>query len=161
MSDRLQVIALCGRSVPARERLEAWRQAHPALRLTILPFSQEMDRLLQIASAVVTRPGTTTSAEALRLGCPIIFNHIGGTMPQELCTLRYFRARGLAIEIRSTARLGRILRTWIDRPLEYRRHCERFRALRPRDDPEALIRAIIGSQHSAAEVVPQQSDQAL
>lgn len=161
LSDRLQVIALCGRSVPARARLETWRREHSELNLTILPFSQEMDRLLQIASAVVTRPGTTTSAEALRLGCPIIFNRIGGTMPQELCTLRYFRARGLAIEIRSTARLGRILRTWLDRPLEYRRHRERFRALRPRDDPDALIRAIIGPQHSAAEVVPQQSDQAL
>ena len=161
LSDRLQVIALCGRSVPARERLETWRREHSEFNLTILPFSQEMDRLLQIASAVVTRPGTTTSAEALRLGCPIIFNRIGGTMPQELCTLRYFRARGLAIEIRSTARLRRIFRTWLDRPLEYRRHRERFRALRPRDDPEALIRAVIGPRLSGVDVRPRQSDQAL
>ncbi len=161
LSERLQVIALCGRSVPARERMETWRQAHPMLKLTVLPFSKEMHRLLQVASAVVTRPGTTTSAEALRLGCPIIFNRIGGTMPQELCTLRYFRARGLTNEIRSAAALGRILGTWLNRPLEYRRHCERFRVRRPQNDPEALIRAIIGPQHSAVEVIPQQSDQAL
>ena len=161
LSERLQVIALCGHSVPVRARLEAWRQAHPALRLTILPFSQEMDRLLQVASAVVTRPGTTTSAEALRLGCPIIFNRIGGAMPQELCTLRYFRARGLAVEIRSAAQLGRILGTWLDRPVEYRRHRERFRALHLRDDPEALIKAIIGPRLSGAEAVPRQSARAL
>jgi processive 1,2-diacylglycerol beta-glucosyltransferase len=162
LSERLQVISLCGRSVPARrERLETWRQAHPALRLIVLPFSEEMDRLLQVTSVVVTRPGTTTSAEALRLGCPIIFNRIGGTMPQELCTLRYFRARGLANEIRSAARLARILETWLNRPLEYRRYRGRFRALRPKDDPEALIRAIIGPRLSAVGVGPRQGSQAL
>ena len=160
LSDRLQVIALCGHSAPARAHLEVWRQAHPALRLTVMPFSQEVDRLLQVASAVVTRPGTTTSAEALRRGCPIIFNRIGGAMPQELCTLRYFRARGLAVEIRSAAQLGRILGTWLDRPLEYRRHREQFHALHLRDDPEALIRAIIGPRLSGPEAVPRQSDQA-
>ena len=161
LSEGLQVIALCGRHAPARERLDAWRQAHPALRMTILPFSDEMHLLLQAASAVVTRPGTTTSAEAVHLGCPIVFNRIGGAMPQELCTLRYFRARGVAVEIGSATQLGPILGTWLDRPLEYRRHRERFRALRLRDDPEALIRAVIGPRLSHVEAVPRKSDQAL
>jgi len=160
-AERLQVIALCGKSGPARARLETWRRRHRALALAILPFSEDMHRLLQVASAVVTRPGTTTCAEALRLGCPIVFNRIGGAMPQEHCTLRYFRARGIAVEMRSTAQLGRILATWIDRPLEYRRHRAQLRALRPRDDPEALIRAVIEPRYSLADVVSQPSDQAL
>ncbi len=143
-SERLQAVVLCGRSAQARERLEAWRRRHPELGLAILPFSLEIDRLLQVASAVVTRPGTTTSAEALRLGCPILFNRIGGTMPQEHCTLRYFQARGLAVSIRSPAELQRILRCWLDQPLDYRRYRERFRATTVRDAPEALVRAMLG-----------------
>ena len=158
---RLQAIALCGKSGPTRARLEAWQRRHHALALAILPFSEDMHRLLQIASAVVTRPGTTTCAEALRLGCPIVFNRIGGTMPQEHCTLRYFRALGIAVEMRSAAQLGPILATWLDRPLEHRRHQARLRALRPLDDPEALIRAVIDPRYSLPDVVSQPSDQAL
>ncbi|MFQ5784511.1 MAG: glycosyltransferase [Alphaproteobacteria bacterium] len=143
-SERLQAIALCGRSVETRERLEAWQRRHPELGLAILPFSLEMDSLLQVASAVVTRPGTTTSAEALRLGCPILFNRIGGTMPQENCTLRYFEARNLAVSVRSPVELGRVLRAWLDRPLEYHRYRERFRGATTPDEPEALVQAILG-----------------
>lgn len=158
---RLQAIALCGRSGRARARLEAWRRRHHGLALAVLPFSEDMHRLLQVASAVVTRPGTTTCAEALRLGCPIVFNRIGGTMPQEYCTLRHFRALGIAVEMRSAAQLGRILATWLDRPLEYRRHRARLRALRPRDDPEALIRAVIEPGHPTEAEVPQPGERAL
>jgi processive 1,2-diacylglycerol beta-glucosyltransferase len=103
-----------------------------------------MHRLLQVASAVVARPGTTTSAEALQLGCPILFNRIGGTMPQEYCTLRYFRALDLAPDVRSPADLDRRLRHWLDHPEDFERFRARFRAARTDDDPEALIRAILG-----------------
>jgi processive 1,2-diacylglycerol beta-glucosyltransferase len=144
LADRLQVIALCGHRVPARRRLEAWRQAYPGFRLKILPFSDEMDRLLQVASAVVTRPGTTTCAEALNLGCPILFVRSGGTMPQERCTLRYFGDLGLAADFRAPAQLAGIVGTWLERPLDYQRYRQRFLAFRPRDEPEAVIRAILG-----------------
>lgn len=141
---RLQVIALCGRSAPARKRLEAWRGRHPEFGLAILPFSGQMHRLLQVASAVVTRPGTGTSSEAVQLGCPIVFNRIGGTMPQEYCTLRHFEALDLALGITSPAGFQRIVGRWLDQPLEYHRYLQRFRAAKTHDDPEALIRAILG-----------------
>ncbi len=143
-SHRLQAVALCGRSTQTRQRLETWRRQHPELKLAILPFSQEMDRLMQIASAVVTRPGTTTSAEALRLGCPILFNRSGGTMPQESCTLRYFQVRDLALGLRSPAELRGTVAGWLDQPLTYRRYLERFRAAASAEAPEALVRAILG-----------------
>jgi processive 1,2-diacylglycerol beta-glucosyltransferase len=142
--DRLQVIALCGRSSEDSQKLMSWRCAHPDFKLAALPFSKQMHLLLQVASAVVTRPGTTTSAEALQLGCPILFNRIGGTMPQESCTLRYFRALDLAPDICSPADLEHRVRAWLDRPGDYERHRARFRAARTEDDTEALVRAVLG-----------------
>jgi processive 1,2-diacylglycerol beta-glucosyltransferase len=142
--NRLQVVALCGQSNGARRRLELWSAAHPGIRLAALPFSDQMHRLLQVASAVVTRPGTTTSAEALQLGCPILFNRIGGTMPQEFCTLRYFQALDLAPDVHSPADLERRIRHWLDQPEDYERYRARFRAARTEDDPEALVRTVLG-----------------
>ena len=143
-AEKLQAIVLCGRSAEARERLAAWQAAHPELRIAALPYTKQMHRLLQVASAVVARPGTTTSAEALQLGCPIIFNRIGGTMPQEYCTLRYFRTKRLSPEIRSPRELAKRLAPWLDEPSSYMRYLAQFRAARTSDDPETLVATILG-----------------
>ena len=143
-ADKLQAIVLCGRSVEARERLATWQAAHPEFRVAALPYTKQMHHLLQVASAVVARPGTTTSAEALQLGCPIIFNRIGGTMPQEYCTLRYFRMKRLSPEIRSPRDLAKRLAPWLDQPSSYARYLAQFRAARTDDDPETLVATILG-----------------
>ena len=65
-------------------------------------------------------------------------------MPQELCTLRYFRALGLAPDTCSPGDLERRVRDWLDRPGDYERYRARFRAARTEDEPEALVRAILG-----------------
>lgn len=140
---RLQAIVLCGHARGTREELEAWRAKHPDLGLAILPHSDEMRRLLQVASAVVARPGTTTTAEALQLSCPIIFNRIGGTMPQEYCTLRFFRMLDLAPCVRTPAEIARRLGPWLTEPKTYERYLVRFRAARMEDDPEALVAAVL------------------
>ena len=143
LGDRLQVIALVGHSQEGLRELESWRDSHPRLKLAVMAFREDMHLLLQAASAVVARPGTTTSAEALQLGCPILFNRIGGAMPQELCTLRYFRGIGLAPEIRAPSDLEERIREWLDDPATYRHYRERFRAARTEDDAEGLVRTVL------------------
>ncbi|MCG8596052.1 MAG: hypothetical protein MI785_17055 [Kiloniellales bacterium] len=140
---RLQAIVLCGQSDEVREDLRAWQARHPGFGLAVLPHSDEMGRLLQVASAVVARPGTTTTAEALQSGCPIIFNRIGGTMPQEYCTLRYFRILDLAPCVFAPGEIARRLDPWLTEPETYERYLARFRAAKMADDPEALVAAVL------------------
>ncbi len=146
LKERIQVIALCGRNDIARHALELWQRAHLELKIAVLPYSRDMHRLLQVSSAVVARPGTTTTAEALHLGCPILFNRIGGTMPQEYCTLRYFQALDLAPHVLSPDDLEPRVRGWLDLPEDYERYRARFLAARTEDEPESLIRAIVANR---------------
>ena len=50
-------------------------------------------------SAVVARPGTGTTSEAIISGCPIIFNTLGGFMPQEWITMRYAQRHEFAATV--------------------------------------------------------------
>ena len=70
------------------------RSANPALPVLALPHSHMMHLLMQASSAIVARPGTGTTSEAIISGCPIIFNTLGGFMPQEWITLRYAQRHG-------------------------------------------------------------------
>ncbi len=160
VAERLQVIAVCGHSQSCCEGLGEWRERHPELPLAVLPYTFEMHRLMQVASAVVTRPGTTTCAEALQLGCPVLFNRIGGTMPQELCTLRWFEARGLAPSIRSPADVPIALQPWLDDYLEYGRYLAQFRCARTEDHPERLVRTMIDAKQPVLEPEPEEGSAA-
>jgi len=95
LGEKIQVIALCGRDEEARLELENWTARESPLTVRFLSFTDLMPDLLRASSAAVARAGATTAGEALLAGCPVIFNGLGGMMPQELPTWRYFRARGL------------------------------------------------------------------
>mgnify|MGYP006287926899 CR=1 FL=1 len=141
----LDVVALCGRRAAVREQLEAWGAHHPQLRLQALGFQgpEQMAALYRCAWAHVARPGARTATEALLLGCPLIFNRIGTTMPQELLAPRYFHARSLAMAIQRPWELGRIVQGWLHNPVGYSDLRQRYQhALLPAD-PEAVIEALL------------------
>lgn len=64
-------------------------------RLLPLGYRKDMARLLRGVDLAFIRPGTGTTSECLRTGCPILFNGIGGLMPQEGITVRYLHSLGL------------------------------------------------------------------
>lgn len=78
--------ALCGRRQIVREQVQAWVDRHPALAVQVLDYQgpDAMADLYRRAWAMVSRPGARTATEALFMGCPLVFNHYGTTMPQEL-----------------------------------------------------------------------------
>jgi processive 1,2-diacylglycerol beta-glucosyltransferase len=116
LGDRLQIIALCGRDSGARQQLDAWAHNQAPFPVRALGFSDDMPRLLQVSSAVLARGGATTAGEALLCGCPIIFNGLGGMMPQELPTWRYFEKRGIGSAIFRAPAITPIITRWLDRP---------------------------------------------
>ncbi len=148
----VQVIALCGRDSRALERLNAWRARHPHFHLHALPFTDAMPELLQVSSAVIARAGGI-AAEALFFGCPVIFNTIGGTMPQEIPTIRYFRKRQIATVISRATAITPIVQGWLAQPDSYQALRARVAACKPREDPHQLVAAIIGDGARISEVI--------
>jgi processive 1,2-diacylglycerol beta-glucosyltransferase len=112
---RPQVIVLCRPPSVWRE-VAGWAATHPELPVRPLEFTDRMAELLQVVSAVVARPGTGTTSEAMLSGCPILFNGLGGVMPQEAITLKFAAAHGFGGVLRRPADLPVRLEPWLQEP---------------------------------------------
>ena len=142
---RLRVIALCGKSQEALESVAAWSAAHPDLAVETRGFlgPEAMADLYRQAWALVGRPGARTATEALTMGCPLIFNHYGLTMPQELLAPRYFRRLGLEVSIRRPRHLAQLVQRWLDEPEAYQALRQRYAECRLDSDPRGIVERLI------------------
>ncbi|WP_415908536.1 glycosyltransferase [Oleiharenicola sp. Vm1] len=154
--DRVQAIVICGRNREAYNEVVHWRNEHPELEVFVDGFSEEVHLLLQVSDAIVTRGGTTTCAKALHFECPIIFNAIGGIMPQEELTVKFFRNGQGAELIRNADDFADIIAEWLEKPATYRGLRERFLALRYDEDPTTVVEELValGAQAAGAKLVP-------
>jgi processive 1,2-diacylglycerol beta-glucosyltransferase len=147
---RVQVVALCGRDSRAREAIRSWAGAHGNWPVAALPYFERMPLLLRSVSAVLARPGTGTTSEAILAGCPILFNGIGGIMPQERITVAFARRRGFGALVDRPGELPGVLRPLVEDPAKLRAQRLAMAAARPRAHPGAILRRV----HGAAESVP-------
>ncbi len=138
----LQIIVLCGREPEALERVRNWSRANPQTPVLAMPHSNMMHLLMQVSSAIVARPGTGTTSEAIISGCPIIFNNLGGFMPQEWITLRYARRHGFDTRAYRASDLPGVLRRWHDTPETYRTVCRHLEDSRPTVQPRDILRMV-------------------
>lgn len=104
-----QVIALCGRSQENVATIQEWSDQYPDFPVKTLGYCDNMHTLLQCASAIVARPGTGTTSEAILSRCPIIFNGLGGIMPQEFITVKFARRHGFAYVVNQPVQLPFII----------------------------------------------------
>ncbi|HTL68148.1 MAG TPA: glycosyltransferase [Lacunisphaera sp.] len=142
-ADRVQAVVICGRNRAAYNQLVHWRAEHPALNCFLDGFSDEVHLLMQVSDAIVTRGGTTTCAKALHFRCPIIFNVIGGIMPQEELTVKFFRNGGGAELIANGADFGRLIDSWMSDRSRYDELRDRFLRLRYEENPTVLIEEMV------------------
>jgi processive 1,2-diacylglycerol beta-glucosyltransferase len=140
---RVQVVALCGRDEEARAKLEDWVARETPLAVRCLGFTDRMPALLRLASAVVARAGATTAGETLLCGCPVIFNGLGGMMPQELPTWRWFRARGIGVAAFGVGGVRDRVVRWLERPDELAALRERLARLRDATTPQASLEKLL------------------
>ncbi len=139
----LQVIALCGRHPRELAKVQAWAHHHrQALPVVALPHSHEMHLLMQVADAVVGRPGTGTTSEAIISGCPIIFNTLGGFMPQEWITMRYAHRHELYEAAHRADHLPAILARWAAEPGRYEALRQRMIDCRPAAHPRDILNLV-------------------
>lgn len=142
----LEVLALCAHRAPLHERLRRWRPRRSALRVTALSYTRQMPSLLRAVDALVSRAGSCTTSEAIRSGCPLIVDALGGVMPQEGVTLRYLERFGLGRRVRRPSDLpvavGGALESGEPEP-------ERERMVRalPPGDPRRILEHLLARAH--------------
>jgi processive 1,2-diacylglycerol beta-glucosyltransferase len=142
-AESVQVIVICGRNVESYNEVVHWRNEHPELECFVDGFSEDVHLLLQVSDAIVTRGGTTTCAKALHFSCPIIFNALGGIMPQEELTVKFFRNAGAAELIASADDFSAVLERWMDDRRAYERIRRRFLDLRYEENPTHVIEELV------------------
>ena len=140
----VQVVALCGNDEKTFAALESWKDHASAVRLKVLRYRRDMCRVLDAVSAVVARPGTGTTSEAIICGRPLIMNGIGGVMPQESVTMRYGARHGIARMIRRAAEVGDILDVWEQHPRELAALAGRVRGRYPDRHPRDILEHAAG-----------------
>jgi processive 1,2-diacylglycerol beta-glucosyltransferase len=140
----LQVIFLCAHRDDTRRELEHLAAAHPALNVRALGPADpaRMAALKHLASAVVARPGTGATSEAIQLGAPLIHNGIGGVMPQELITVQYCKQHQCALLARNPAEIATAALRLKNEPGLADAMRTRLAAARPSGRPEDIVRWI-------------------
>jgi len=147
---RLQAIVICGRNREAYNQLVHWRTEHPGFNCFVDGFSDQVHLLMQVSDVIVTRGGTTTSAKALHFGCTIVFNAIGGVMPQEELTVKFFQRGAEVPRIGNAADFGRLIDSWMSYPPGYERLRDKFLQLRYEEDPTIVIRELVDLAQEAS-----------
>jgi processive 1,2-diacylglycerol beta-glucosyltransferase len=149
-ADRVQVVVICGRNRDAYNQIVHWRAEHPQLNCFVDGFSDEVHLLMQVSDVILTRGGTTSCAKALHFRCPILFNAIGGVMPQEALTVKFFR-RAAGVELVNTPTdFQGIIANWLDNREEYETLRENFLKLRYDEDPTLVITELVDLAQEAS-----------
>ena len=107
-----------------------------------MKYYDNMSTLLQCASAIVARPGTATTSEAILSTCPLIFNTLGGIMPQENITVKYCQKHGFGKVINRTKQLPVISKNWMSHPRTIEEEKETMRTLQPKQHPLDILKKL-------------------
>ena len=149
-ADRLQAVIICGKNREVYNQLVHWRTEHPEFNCFVDGYSEEVHLLMQASDAIVTRGGTTTCAKALHFRCPIIFNAIGGIMPQEELTAKYFRNGDGAEFITNAVDFSHIIAAWMSSRPKYDRLLANFLKLRYEEDPTVVVAELVDLAQEAS-----------
>lgn len=151
-SETYQVLIVCGRNQEAFMRVRQWQRNNPEISCHVEGFCNEMHFFLQVSDMVVTRGGTTTCSEALHFECPIIFNGIGGVMPQEKLTVKYFMQDNAAAKVTTPKEFDSLLIKWSRFPERFRALRRRFKTMKFQDRPSEAIYDLVDLAHEALPV---------
>lgn len=139
----VQVVLLCGKLPVAAREVSAWAKANPQARVRLMPHNSNVGQLMRSVSAIVARPGTGTTSEAIASGCPLLLNCLGGVMPQERITVKFCRQHHVAQLIRSPGELAKTIAEWKKRPELPARIRQAMKATCPPAHPLDIVRLVV------------------
>jgi processive 1,2-diacylglycerol beta-glucosyltransferase len=138
----MQVVALCGKDERTLKEIQGWAARNPDLPVRALPHVRHLAQLMRVTSAVVARPGTGTTTEAILSGVPVLFNTLGGIMPQEVITVKFCREHGFGRVLRRPSDLAATVRDWLADPATLAAERQRVLAARPDRTPTDILRRL-------------------
>jgi processive 1,2-diacylglycerol beta-glucosyltransferase len=138
----LPAVVLCGNSAEAHVEVSGWMKKNPSARVRIVPHDTNIAGLLHCVSAVLARPGTGSTSEAIMSGCPLLLNCLGGAMPQESITVKFCRKHGLARTIHHADELATIVQEWAQNPTEPAAIRQHMQEIRPSSTPRDILSAV-------------------
>ena len=106
---RVQAVVLCGDRRTDLDAVSSWGRKAKHVMVRALPRRDDMPRLISAVDLLVARPGTGTTSEAILCGTPVVFNGIGGVMPQEYITVKFARQHGFGAVVYWPHQLARVL----------------------------------------------------
>lgn len=141
----VQVVALCGKSESALADVNRWAKntgTKAGIQVKAIPYSAKLNELFQVASVVVARPGTGTTSECIQCECPIIFNGLGGIMPQEYITVKYAREHGFSGVIKAPKDLPRLIRPIMQQADLWQANKNALKQVKPVQHPMDILRML-------------------
>jgi len=138
----VQVVVLCGKSQTAPAQIADWISFNQSARVRIIPPDTNVATLLHCVSAVLARPGTGATSEAIVSHCPLLLNCLGGIMPQEWITVKFCRKHRVAETIRRADDLARIVDRWMESEDETEAIRARMNAVCPTATPRDILSTV-------------------
>lgn len=125
---QMRIIAICGNNSKLQQRLEQNLNCLPGnIRLEIHGYRRDIDRLMDLAHVIISKPGGITVSEAINKGLPFIIPFsISG---QEEENRRFLVEAGLALETRDMANINHLLTRMIAEPDRLDRIASKMRLL--------------------------------
>jgi 1,2-diacylglycerol 3-beta-galactosyltransferase len=94
----LQMILVCGKNEKLAERLRA---AKWNVRLHIVGFTREVNRLMRAADFLIGKPGPGSIAEAMISGLPVLVECNSATLPQERFNAEWVMEKDVGIVVKT------------------------------------------------------------
>lgn len=136
----VQVIALCGQNHALKSKIKKISKEFTYINVHTLGKQKDMHSLMLISNLIVARPGTGTTSESILSGCPIVFNIIGGIMPQECITVNFMHTKGIKTGvINRPTDLSLLIRNSLKSQLFLEKTRQVIRLLRPEIEPSRIV----------------------
>ena len=100
----IQFIIVCGTNKKLYRHLA---RSHYKKKVVVLPYTSNIEELMQVSDLIITKPGGITTAEALAKGLPMLIVH---PLPgQEAMNTRFLLNEGVAVKAETPEDVGVIL----------------------------------------------------
>ncbi len=141
LNENIKLTVVCGKNATLKKQLEIIHRQHsPNFDVEILGYTNQVDKLMDKANVMITKPGGLTVSEAIIKNLPMLIPYyIPG---QETENLNFLTLSNIAIEIKEVYFLNRIIRYLINNPQRLDNMREQMKKMTQKHSPEKTIELI-------------------
>lgn len=112
-----QIVLLCGRNRTLLKKATSFASQAASGVIRVVPFVENVARVLRVADVVITKPGANSFFECLHMKTPMILDGVAGLLYQEKGVIDYLREFPVGRVMTSLEQLPGFLREYADSSL--------------------------------------------